>query len=74
MQMKMWGSTMGSSIDMLESALAAHPKGVVVKAFAFGRDSYEGYVSLKSMDQSQLHICDKSEITTALSAVNRIFP
>ena len=72
LQMKMWGSTMGSSIDMLDAALAARPNGVVVKAFAFGRDSYEGYVSLKSMDQSQLHVCHESEITMALSAVGKI--
>lgn len=69
MQIKLWASSMGSTIDSLEAALAANPGGVVVKIFAFARDNYEGFVSLKSMDQSQLHICHDSEITTALRKV-----
>ena len=60
---------MWSTIEMLNAGLAANPGGVVVKAFAFSRDAYEGHVSLKSLDQSQLHVCHESEVTTALRAV-----
>ncbi|CAL8467793.1 g7341 [Coccomyxa elongata] len=69
MKVKLWASTLWPVIEMLNAKLAANPGGVVVNIFAFGRDAYQGSVSLKSLDQSQLHVCDESEITTALWAV-----
>lgn len=69
MQVKLWGSSMKSAIDRVNAALACNPAGIVVKLFAFARDAYEGSVSLKSLEQSQVHVCDKSEITSKLWTV-----
>ena len=73
MQVKLWATNMWSTIEMLQAALAdkaTHPHGVVVKAFAFIREEYMGDVGLKSADQSQVHVCDASEIPTELMKVS----